>query len=91
MQLSTGTPLVELRSASFGYADRTVVSGVDLTVHPGEVVALLGPNGSGKSTLVRGVLGLVEQQGGEVLLLGTPRERFREHTRIGYVPHRRRQ
>lgn len=88
MQLSTGTPLVELRSASFGYADRTVVSGVDLAVHPGEVVALLGPNGSGKSTLVRGVLGLVEQQGGEVLLLGTPRERFREHTRIGYVPQR---
>ncbi|WP_377643254.1 metal ABC transporter ATP-binding protein [Oryzobacter terrae] len=86
MQLST--PLVELRSASFGYADRTVVSGVDLTVHPGEVVALLGPNGSGKSTLVRGVLGLAEQHGGEVLLLGTPREQFHDHTRIGYVPQR---
>ena len=51
-------------------------------------MALLGPNGSGKSTLVRGVLGLVERQGGEVLLLGTPIERFHEHTRIGYVPQR---
>jgi zinc transport system ATP-binding protein len=81
-------PLVELRSASFGYAERQVVTDVDLAVHPGEVVALLGPNGSGKSTLVRGVLGLVERQGGEVLLLGTPRERFHEHTRIGYVPQR---
>lgn len=89
MQLSPhATPLVELRSASFGYADRVVVSAVDLRVDPGEVLALLGPNGSGKSTLVRGCLGLVEQQGGEVLLLGTPRERFREHTRIGYVPQR---
>ncbi|PKW28209.1 metal ABC transporter ATP-binding protein [Phycicoccus duodecadis] len=80
--------LVELRSASFGYPGRTVVTGVDLTVRPGEVVALLGPNGSGKSTLVRGLLGLTEHQGGEVLLLGTPREQFHEHTRIGYVPQR---
>ena len=80
------TPLVELRSASFGYADRRVVTEVDLAVRPGEVVALLGPNGSGKSTLVRGVLGLVDRQGGEVLLLGTPLERFHEHTRLGYVP-----
>ena len=56
------TPLVELRSASFGYADRRVVTEVDLAVRPGEVVALLGPNGSGKSTLVRGVLGLVDRR-----------------------------
>lgn len=88
MQLSTATPLVELRSAAFGYADRTVVSGVDLTIRSGEVVALLGPNGSGKSTLVRGLLGLTEQQGGDVRLLGTPRDRFRDHPKIGYVPQR---
>ncbi|NHA68419.1 metal ABC transporter ATP-binding protein [Phycicoccus flavus] len=81
-------PLVELHGASFGYEDRPVVSGVDLTVRHGEVVALLGPNGSGKTTLVRGLLGLTEHLGGEVRLLGTPREQFREHTRIGYVPQR---
>jgi zinc transport system ATP-binding protein len=80
------TPLIELRSASFGYGERRVVDRVDLTVRRGEVVALLGPNGCGKSTLVRGLLGLVEQQGGEVRLLGVPRERFRDFTRIGYVP-----
>ncbi len=80
------TPIIELRSAAFGYGERSVVSGVDLAVRPGEVLALLGPNGCGKSTLVRGLLGLVEQQGGEVRLFGTPRERFRDFTRIGYVP-----
>ncbi|HMM96789.1 metal ABC transporter ATP-binding protein [Phycicoccus sp.] len=88
MQLSGGAPLIELRSAAFGYADRTVVSDVDLTIRAGEVVALLGPNGSGKSTLVRGLLGLTEHQGGEVRLLGVPRNQFHEHTRIGYVPQR---
>jgi zinc transport system ATP-binding protein len=80
------TPLIELRSASFGYGDLRVVTDVDLAVHPGEVLALLGPNGCGKSTLVRGLLGLVEQQGGEIRLFGIPRERFRDFTRIGYVP-----
>lgn len=82
------TPLIELRSASFGYADRRVVSAVNLTVSRGEVVALLGPNGSGKSTLVRGLLGLTDQLGGRVLLFGIPREKFTEHTRLGYVPQR---
>ncbi|MGL5817509.1 MAG: metal ABC transporter ATP-binding protein [Phycicoccus sp.] len=89
MRLSTtGTPLLAVRSASFGYADRTVVSRVDLTLGAGEVVALLGPNGSGKSTLVRGVLGLAGHVAGDVELFGTPRRQFREHTRVGYVPQR---
>ena len=88
MFVSTDSPLIELRSAGFGYGDRTVVAGVDLVVRPGEVVALLGPNGSGKSTLVRGLLGLTDQHGGQVLLLGTPREQLTEHTRVGYVPQR---
>lgn len=79
-------PLIELSSASFGYGERRVVDTVDLTVTRGEVLALLGPNGCGKSTLVRGVLGLVEQQGGAVRLFGVPRETFRQFTRIGYVP-----
>ena len=82
------SPLVRLHGASFGYTDRPVVSGVDLELHAREVVALLGPNGSGKSTLVRGILGLTAQQGGDVELFGTPRDRFTEHTRIGYVPQR---
>ena len=81
-------PIIELTGAGFGYTDRRVVSDVDLTVHSGEVVALLGPNGSGKSTLVRGLLGLVDQEGGSARLFGIPRDQFTEHTRIGYVPQR---
>ena len=61
-----GPPLVRFRGASIGYDRRAVISGIDLVVEPGEVVALLGPNGSGKSTLVRGMLGLAQILGGEV-------------------------
>jgi zinc transport system ATP-binding protein len=81
-------PILELRRAAFGYADQAVVTGVDLTVQRGEVVAVLGPNGSGKSTLVRGLLGLNDHLGGDVRLFGSPRADFADHARVGYVPQR---
>ncbi len=85
---TTPPPIISLRSASFGYADRAVVSDVTLDVRAGEVVAVLGPNGSGKSTLVRGLLGLTQHLSGDLELFGVPRERFRDHARVGYVPQR---
>ncbi len=51
---------------------RPVLRGIDLTVHRGEVVALLGANGSGKSTAVRAVIGQVPVTDGEIELFGTP-------------------
>jgi zinc transport system ATP-binding protein len=82
------SPILDLRRASFGYADHPVVSGVTLTVQPGEVVAVLGANGSGKSTLVRGLLGLNDHLGGEVRLFGQDRASFDQYSRLGYVPQR---
>jgi len=81
-------PIISLRAASFGYDDRPVVSDVTLDVMPGEVVAVLGPNGAGKSTLIKGLLGLNDLVSGEVDLFGIPRDRFRDHARVGYVPQR---
>ena len=80
--------IVSLRSASFGYGDHPIVSGVTLDIHAGEVVAILGPNGSGKSTLIKGLLGLNDHIGGDVELFSTPIDRFRDHARVGYVPQR---
>ncbi len=84
----TGPPPIAIRDASFGYGEVEVVSHVTLEIHQGDIVALLGPNGSGKSTLVKGILGLDEHLGGDVELFGVPRARFREFTRLGYVPQR---
>ncbi|MGW4424068.1 metal ABC transporter ATP-binding protein [Streptosporangium sp. NPDC004631] len=67
---------------------RPVLRGIDLTIEPGEAVAVLGANGSGKSTLIRALLGLRPLSGGTTLLYGTPPARFREWRRIGYVPQR---
>ena len=79
---------VSLRDAAASLGGRPVLRGVDLTVHPGEVVALLGANGSGKSTTVRALVGSVSLQRGTLELFGTPYARFRAWHRVGYVPQR---
>lgn len=57
-----------LSHLSAGYAGRTVLHDVSLTVSGGEVMALVGPNGAGKSTLIRVVSGVVAASGGDVWL-----------------------
>ena len=50
------------------YRGRKVVDGVSLSIAPGEIVGLLGPNGAGKTTCFYMMVGLVEPDGGRVLL-----------------------
>jgi len=59
---------VALKNLRFAYSptDPTIVDGVDLTVAPGEFVAILGPSGCGKSTLLRLMQGLEQPTEGVV-------------------------
>jgi ABC-type multidrug transport system ATPase subunit len=68
--------LLRLTGVGKRYRRRTVLSDVDLTVHAGEVAAVVGANGCGKSTLLRICAGLSRPSSGTV-------ERTR---RVGYVP-----
>ena len=65
-----------------------VVDEVDLTIEPGEFVAILGENGTGKTTLMRALLGLVPLAHGSLRLFGQPVDHFRDWQRIAYVPQR---
>ena len=63
-------PVVKIDNAWFGYSDIPVLTGAELEVRRGEIVALEGPNGSGKSTLAKLACGLLDAQAGSVHLLG---------------------
>jgi len=82
---------VEFRNVVKRYGDHQVLNGINFTVAPGEVVAILGPSGSGKSTLIRLINQLESLNGGEILidnkpthaLAGTALRQLR--SRVGFV------
>jgi zinc/manganese transport system ATP-binding protein len=81
------TPVLSLRDATLGFAERTLWSGLDLDVHPGEFIAVLGANGSGKTSLLKVILGQNKLSGGDVSFLGAPVTRG--NRRIGYIPQQK--
>lgn len=75
---------IEVRNLRVELGGVEILHSVDLTVEPGEWVAVIGPNGAGKSTLLRAVGGVVPAQG-EIRLLGTPSERLRRRERARVI------
>jgi branched-chain amino acid transport system ATP-binding protein len=63
-------PLLSCRGVTAAYDGVQVLFGVDLEVHPGEIVALLGTNGAGKSTLLKTITGLLDPSGGLIVFDG---------------------
>ncbi|MER8231957.1 ABC transporter ATP-binding protein [Streptomyces sp. NPDC094049] len=59
---------IRFDAVSVAYGGTTVLDRLDLTVEPGEVMALLGPSGSGKTTALRAVAGFVRPASGRVLI-----------------------
>lgn len=63
-------PVIECRGLLKKYGRHNVLNGVDLSVPPGVIYALLGTNGAGKTTLIRSLLGLMPHSGGKIEILG---------------------
>ncbi len=65
---------IELAGLRFAYSDGEppVIDGLDLSIEPGESVAIVGPSGCGKTTLLKLMLGILAPQGGEVRVGGVP-------------------
>jgi branched-chain amino acid transport system ATP-binding protein len=84
--------LLTIRNLFAGYANVNVLRGIDVHVHPGEMVALVGANGAGKTTLLKCVSGLMRHTSGSievggVQLASSPASRVRAG--IAHVPEGR--
>lgn len=64
-------PLIDAHGLTKRYGDFTL-SGIDVTVNPGDIVGFIGQNGAGKTTTIKTLLGLVTPQSGTGTVLGTP-------------------
>jgi len=71
-----------LKQLAKSFGSRQVLRGTDLTIAPGEFVAIVGRSGCGKSTLLRLVAGLDAPSGGELRVGDAPAAGLREDTRI---------
>jgi ABC-2 type transport system ATP-binding protein len=76
-------PIATWSGVTKRYAATTALDGLNLALHPGEVVALLGPNGAGKSTAVRLMLGLIAPTSGSTRIFGRDPRDSAARTRIG--------
>lgn len=74
---------IELKDVSFRYpnADEDTLSHINLTIHPGERLAIVGLNGAGKTTLVKLICGFYDPTEGQVLLNG---QDIRQYNRRDY-------
>ena len=57
-----------VRGLASGHGDRSLFSGLDVVVAPGDVIGLVGVNGAGKTTLLRTLAGLVPPESGSIAL-----------------------
>ncbi|BCD98794.1 lipid A export permease/ATP-binding protein MsbA [Marinagarivorans cellulosilyticus] len=71
-KLSVSGGSVSFNQVSFSYGDKRAVNNINLTIEPGQTVALVGQSGSGKSTLVSLLLRFYEPESGAILIDGQP-------------------
>ena len=79
-------PVVVVRSAMRSWGGAATVGPVDLTVAPGERIALMGPNGAGKSTLLRMVASLLLPTSGSVSVARSPAGSLPARAALSYLP-----
>ncbi|MGM0554996.1 MAG: ABC transporter ATP-binding protein [Myxococcota bacterium] len=80
-------PIIRLENVHKSFGDETVIDGLNLDIHTGEITVIIGASGSGKSVLIKLMNGLLKPDKGKVLLFG---EDTRELSDVGLDRQRKR-
>ena len=85
--------MLNVQSLRASYGESEILHSLNLSVQPGEIVAIMGRNGMGKTTLMKTLMGIVPERGGEVSVGDTKITGLKSHQRvangIAYVPQGR--
>ncbi|WP_137045368.1 urea ABC transporter ATP-binding subunit UrtE [Pseudolabrys sp. FHR47] len=85
--------MFKLHNLNVAYGQSQVLHGIDLSVAPGEIVAVVGRNGMGKSTLMKSLIGVIPSRSGEIVVEGADVSGLPSHLRVkrglAYVPQGR--
>lgn len=75
--------LIEFKNVDLGYGKKKIATNLNWSIYQGDFLGIVGPNGSGKTTILRGILGILRPQRGEIVFHNNGQQ-----IRIGYVPQR---
>lgn len=79
--------MIEISNLHKKFGKNEVLTGLDLTVPPGGIIAVLGPNGSGKTTLIKSILGMVIPNAGTISINGmSVKGKWKYRQQIEYLP-----
>lgn len=85
--------MLNITSLRAAYGQSEVLHGVDMSVQPGEIVAIMGRNGMGKTTLMKTLMGIIPEKDGAITVGAEPLTGLKPHQRvargIAYVPQGR--
>ena len=85
--------MLNISALKASYGESEVLHGLDLSVKPGEIVAIMGRNGMGKTTLMKTLMGIMQERSGRIAVGETPVTGLKSHQRvakgIAYVPQGR--
>lgn len=77
---------ISIKNLTISYNKKPAIKGIHLEIEPGSVIGIIGPNGAGKSTLMKGILGILPIDSGEVKIFGENISEYRK--RISYIPQK---
>ena len=80
--------MLEIKNLVKMYGNFKALNEVSITINDGEIFGFIGPNGAGKTTTIKSVVGLIEFEGGEILLDGmdVKKNRLEAKQKIAYIP-----
>lgn len=64
--------MINVRNMTVAYSGAPIFTDLSITFEPGKITGIIGPNGAGKSTMIKGILGLIHKQSGQVTLHDKP-------------------